>query len=282
VTILLLAAALALPARPQTPVFRAEVGVVRVEVLVTRGGEPVRGLRARHFELLDDGRAQALEPIVEETAPVDALLLLDLSVSVRGPKLAALKDAARAFLDGLRPGERAALVAFHHEVQLLEPLTEDLGAVRRALEETTSRGSTALRDALYAALRLKDLGERRTAVVVFSDGRDTMSWLEADEVVEAARRSNAIVYAVTVRAPGERSEPFLDAVSKGTGGRRLEAVDEDDLQRLFLDVLADIRARYVLSFTPADARPGWHALRVRLRGVRGDVLARPGYWRAAP
>ena len=45
--------------------------------------------------------------MLEEEAPVDAALVLDLSGSVRGPKLAALKDAARAFLDGLREGEHA-------------------------------------------------------------------------------------------------------------------------------------------------------------------------------
>ena len=55
--------------------------------------------------------------------------------------------------------------------------------------------------------------------------------------------------------------------------------DADDIRARFLDALEDIRARYVLSYAPRHANaPGWHTLEVRLRGAKGEVLARPGYW----
>jgi len=279
---LLAATLLAATAAQAPPVFRAEVDVVRVEVLVTRGGAPVRGLGAADFELRDDGRPQALEPIFEEQTPVDAVLVLDASGSVTGPKLDSLQSAAKAFLDGLRSGEHAALLAFRHEVQLLSRLTTDLAAVRRALDRVSPGGNTALVDAVYAALRLRDPGERRTAIVVFSDGIDNLSWLSATDVVEAARRSNVTVYGVTVRGKGDWNEPFLGDVARATGGRMFEASSERDLRARFLDVLGDIRARYVLSFSPGPGAAGWHTLEVRLRRGKGDVLARPGYWRGAP
>jgi len=271
-----------LQASPQAPlVFRAEVGVVRVEVLVTRDGSPVGGLAARDFELRDAGVLQELEPILEEHTPVDAVLVLDASGSVDGPKLAALKAAAAGFLDGLRSGEQAALLAFDHEVRLLQPLTTDVAAVRAALGHVSPRGHTALVDAVYAALRLRAPGDRRTAIVVFSDGIDTQSWLTAPDVVTAAGRSNATVYAVTVRGRRDVREPFPDDLARATGGRVFEATTERDLRARFLDVLEDLRARYVLRYTPRgpDA-PGWHAVEVRVKKGRGDVLARPGYWRA--
>ena len=270
-------------AATQAPlVFHTEVGVVRVEVLVTRGGSPVRGLAAADFELRDAGVLQDLEPILEEQTPVDAVLVLDASGSVLGPKLASLRAAAGAFLDGLRSGEQAALLAFNHEVRLLQPLTTDLAAVRGALDRVSPRGNTALVDAVYSALRLREPGERRTAIVVFSDGTDNLSWLSASDVVAAAGRSNATVYGVTVRGKRDAREPFPDDVARATGGRVFEASTERDLRARFLDVLEDIRARYVLRYVPraADA-PGWHAVEVRLRKGKGDVLARPGYWRAA-
>ena len=280
---LLAATVLAAAAPQEPPVFRAEVGVVRVEVLVTRGGAPVRGLSGADFEVRDNGRLQALEPILEEETPVDALQVLDLSGSMAGTKLEALKAAGRAFLDGLRGGEQAALLALHHEVRLLEPLTADLGAVRWALERASAGGSTALVDAVYSALRLREPGDRRTAIVVFSDGIDNMSWLAASDVVEAASRSNAIVYGVAVVGAGDRKERFLGDVVRATGGRLFEASSERDLRARFLDVLGDIRTRYVLSFSPGPGTAGWHALEVKLRrGRKGDVLARPGYWRGAP
>jgi len=277
----LLAAAL-LAAAQDPLVFRTEVGVVRVEVLVTRDGSPVAGLAAADFELRDAGVRQELEPILEEQAPVDAVLVLDASGSVSGQKLAALKAAAASFLDGLRPGEHAALVAFDHEVRLLSPLTTDLAAVRSVLGDVSPRGNTALVDAVYAALRLRAPGDRRTAILAFSDGVDTLSWLSAADVVAAAGRSNATVYAVTVRATRDPRAPFLGDVARATGGRVFEASTERDLRARFLDVLEDIRARYVLRYVPrgADA-PGWHAVEVRVKKGKGDVLARPGYWRAA-
>ena len=225
-SVLLVGALIALAAPQQPPVFRAEVGVVRVEVLVTRGGETVRGLTAADFELRDQGRPRRLEPVLEEQAPVDAVLALDMSGSVRGPKLDALRNAARAFLDGLRAGESAALLAFREEVVLLEPFTPDLARLHRALANAQPGGSTALCDAVYAALRLREPGPRRTAVVVFSDGIDNVSFLTAPQVVEAASRSDAVVYAVAVRDPGERESSFLRDVVRATGGRLFEVSSE--------------------------------------------------------
>jgi Ca-activated chloride channel homolog len=280
VSALVASALLALAGAQAPPVFRSEVGIVRVEVSVTRNGAPLGGLGASDFELRDNGRPQELQLVLEEKAPVDAALVLDMSLSVSGPKLDALKDAARAFMDGLREGEQAAVVAFREEVLLLEPFTTDRARVRRALDRAQPRGSTALCDAVYSALRLRDPGPRRTAVVVFSDGIDNISWLAPSEVVAAASRSEAIVYAVATRGRDEPKQPFLQELVRATGGRLFEAASERHLRERFLDVLADIRARYVLSFTPEGAdTAGWHALDVRLKRARGDVLARPGYWR---
>lgn len=267
----------------EPPVFTSEVDVVRVEVLVTRKGVSVAGLRAADFEVRDDGRVQEIEPVIEEKAPVDAVLVLDMSYSVAGAKLEALREGAAALLTGLEEGERAALLTFRQEVRLVVPLTPDVAGVRLALSGVSAAGTTSLRDAVYAALRLHEPGSRRSVVVVFSDGIDTASWLTAPAVVEAARRSEAIVYAVAARRAGDPEDPFLRDVTRATGGRLWTVSRERDLRERFLDVLRDIRARYVLSYVPQGVRArGWHALAVRLKGKAGDVLARPGYWRTAP
>jgi VWFA-related protein len=286
----LLLAAAATPQAP--PVFRAEVDLVRVEVLVTRDGAPVRGLTAADFEVRDSGRLQALEPIHEEETPIDVILVFDVSQSVDGPKLSALRDAAGAFLDGLRPGadalhpgpdaERAALLVFQEEVRLLEPLTPAPDRVRHALGAVTARGSTALHDATYAGLRLLEPGPRRGVVVVFSDGLDSLSWLSRAQVLEAATRSEALVYSVVVREKDDPENPFLREVTRVTGGRVWTARSEGELRGRFLNVLDDIRARYVLSYAPEGVDfLGWHPLEVRIESGKGEVLARPGYHRAA-
>ncbi len=264
-------------AAQEPPVFQADVGVVRLEVLVTRNGAPVHGLTSADFQVREDGRLQKLEPALEQETPVDAVLVLDMSGSVKGAKLTALQEAARAFLDGLRHGEQAAVLAFREQVHLLQPLTPELDLARHALDQAVPQGSTALCDAVFAALRLREPSPNRTAVVVFSDGLDNMSWLTPGEVVEAASRSEAIIYGVARRERSEKGGSFLRDVCQATGGRYFEIGHERDLHARFLDVLADIRARYVLSFYPSAGATGWHALDVRVRN--GEVLARPGYWK---
>jgi VWFA-related protein len=264
----------------EVPTFGVDVAVVRVEALVTDRGHPVKGLRASDFEILDEGRAQTIEPLLEERAPVDAVLVLDTSYSVSGPKLTALREAAGALLDGLDAEEAATLLTFRYRTVLAQAPTLEKGRVRAALARVQPSGGTAVRDAVYAALRVRDATQRRTAIVVFSDGLDNLSWLAASDVLDAARRSEAIVYAVSVRASGDRGDTFLRDVAAATGGRLFTVKDAKGLRASFLDVLEDIRARYVLSFTPSSPDPaGWHALQVRLKnGKKGEVLARGGYW----
>jgi hypothetical protein len=101
-------------------------------------------------------------------------------------------------------------------------------------------------------------------------------------VVQAAGRSGAVVCGVDAREPGDPDHRFLKDVAKSTGGRVWRARKIDDLQACFLDVLHDIRARYVLSYTPTGVdTTGWHELEVKLRERKGDVLARPAYYRPA-
>ena len=277
---LAIATLLAAAAPQQPPVFEAEVGIVRVEVSVTKAGEALGGLTAEDFELRDNGRVQDVRLVLQEQAPIDAVLVLDLSFSVRGAKRTALQGAAAAFLDGLRPGERAALVSFRDDLRLLQDFTPDRSSLFAALGRTEPGGSTALRDAVYAALRLRPPSPERAVTVVFSDGVDNVSLLTAPEVVEAASHTDAVVYGIGIRQKGDPPETFLPAAVQTTGGRYFEAVSDRDLRERFLDVLADIRSRYVLSYSPAETpEPGWHALSLRLKRKKGDLLVRKGYWR---
>ena len=279
-TACLLAGALALAAQSPPLEFATDVDVVRAEVLVTREGRHVSGLDVADFELRDNGALQQLAPTLEEQTAIDVVLVLDTSESVVGSKLAALRRAAGAFLGRMSEGDRAALVAFDEEIVLRAALTDDLQRVRDALGLPTRSGATALHDAVYAALRLRGPGARRLAVLVFSDGADNLSWLSADELLRAARRSDAIVYAITVQGADEQAPAVLNRVAHATGGRQWTIHRIEDLRAKFLDAFEDIRNRYVLRYQLPDvATPGWHALSVRLKRKKGDVLARPGYWR---
>ena len=109
-------------AAPQVPRFTAAVETVRVDVLVAAGGKPVRGLQASDFELFDNGVRQTVDFAAFEQ-PLNVVLALDMSGSVAGARLADLKRASRLVVDGLRDGDRAALVTFSHVVAVAADLT---------------------------------------------------------------------------------------------------------------------------------------------------------------
>jgi hypothetical protein len=89
-----------------------------------------------------------------------------------------------------------------------------------------------------------------------------------------------VVYGVDARGPGDPSHRFLKDMARATGGRVWRTEKIHELRGRFLDVLQDIRSRYVLSYTPRGVdTAGWHQIEVKLRGVQGEVLARPAYFR---
>jgi VWFA-related protein len=284
-----------LPAQPPAPTFAAGVEVVYVDAFVTRGGKPVVGLTASSFELKDNGAPQAVALVAVEELPIVALLVFDTSGSVEGPKLAALRSASEAFLAGLRPDDQLGLVSFSHEVRYLAEPTSDRPTVRRALESMRARGGTAMWDALHAGLTLLPT-RARSLVVLFSDGEDNMSWLEERHVRVEAERSNAVIHVVGVRrvkalrpprprGTAEASEPdherALRQTAEATGGRFWTSDSPARLQEAFAAIVAAMNTRYLLRYEPSSrSAGGWHRIELRLRGAKGDIRARKGYFRA--
>jgi VWFA-related protein len=275
---------------------------VRVDVLVTSGKHLVTGLSARDFELRDEGVLQEVAQVEVEQLPLNLTLVFDTSGSVAGTRMQALLEAGTDLLDQLRATDRAALLSFSTGVRLLAPLTPSRQQIRAALGALNASGSTSLRDAAFAGLALRGADPGRTLVLIFSDGADTSSWLTAGRVIDAARRTDAVVYVVALpveRALSQRtfspgrgllpSQPrtilvneageFLDQLTEETGGRVLFATSHADLRGAFTKTLAEFRDRYVLSYTPtAVSVTGWHRLDVTLKGKKGKVTARRGYF----
>ena len=260
----------------QNPTFSSRVDAVRVDVLVTENGKPVRGRRAADFEILDNGVRQAVDLVSFEQLPLNVVFTFDLSDSVSGERLVNLRDASGAVLSGLRKEDQAALIAFNRRVIVGPPLTPDIARVRQALEDAEPRGATSLIDASFAGMMLAGSDAGRGLVIVFSDGRDTSSWLKANAVVDAAKRSDAVVYGIAAGlAP---KEAFLADLTNQTGGRLFKIESTKGLSDVFLEVLDEFRQRYLVSYSPTGVtQDGWHQLTVRVKGRNATVRARPGY-----
>ncbi|MGE0812949.1 MAG: VWA domain-containing protein [Vicinamibacterales bacterium] len=282
----------------QEPVFRASVETVRLDVSVTRGAQPVAGLTADQFEVRDNGVVQTVDRVSLAEVPLQLLLVLDTSSSLTGERLQALLDAARGLVGALRPRDRVGLVTFSQSARIAVPLTTGHGEVTEALARVTPAGATAWRDALFVGLHLFDTTiDARPVVLLFTDGEDTASWTEASAIAETVRRSGAVLHAVGFTTTGRAftrdnhnrrigelapSRSLQAAVDAG-GGRLWSAQTPAALRALFVSALDELRARYLIAYSPPGPPvPGWHDVRVRLKGARGEVTARPGYFVSAP
>src|SRR5580692_10259175 len=138
------------------PAFHAGVELVRLDVSVTKGGVPVRGLTARDFAVTDSGVPQDVESATLDQAPLDVQMVLDVSGSVSGDRLTNLVLAATGLLRALRPADSAGLLTFADALRLRAPMTRDLALVRAALPGIVGEGRTALRDAVQLGLALRE------------------------------------------------------------------------------------------------------------------------------
>jgi VWFA-related protein len=279
-------AAAAIAARPQSTSFRSNVDVVAVNTLVTAGGKPVSGLLKADFEVLDEGKRQTVLDVTFETLPVDVTIVADISGSVQGALLTSLHRAIDRVQLGLRPADRVHLVGFNEAIGEVTPAMRTGTALSALLPEPA--GGTSLFDAVVVS-SVRPVDETyRQMVLVFTDGIDTTSILDADTVDAVAHRLSATFFVIALEASRQpESSPamngshrwLLESITDVTGGQLLSLAAGSDLQPAFVRALDTFRASYVIRYAPSDiSRPGWHAITVRLlRPGRFDVRARRGY-----
>ena len=301
IALLVLAAGEVSP-QPVSPQFRVRVDAVRVDALVTHGGQPVGGLTIDQFELFDNGVRQRIETLTAEQVPVSVVVVFDVSQSMAGERLASVGEAGRALVEMLRPVDRASILEFSDQITQTVPFTTERPRLLDGLRRLTSGGGTSLYDAVYAGLSLGEADDSRSLLLVLSDGADTASWLSATAVEDSAKRSESVIYAVTASAGANRPvdllmrnpnrrwrsgeltrassrNTFLSQITQATGGRLLH-VGDDDLAKTFSGILKEFQARYLLTYFPTEPHTaGWHDITLRLKLRGADVQAKRGYWR---
>ena len=260
----------------QAAVFSAKVETVRLDVMVTDGAAPGLGLTSKNFAVLDGGVPQTIEILASEQVPLTLVLAFDVSGSVAGERFRQLQAAGHTVVDDLKSSDSVGLLTFSSALSVATDLTKDAARVRTSAILPDSAADTALIDATYSAMTVSRSPTGRALVIVFSDGIDTASFLRPADVLTTARRSDAVVYAVS---PGDSGPmPFLGDLCNLTGGRVLRGVSTQELGQTFLRVLDEFRHRYLISYTPRGvSRGGWHPVAVKVVGRRLKVTTRARY-----
>lgn len=266
-------------AQEQVPQFSSRVQLVEVYATVTDAkGEPVTGLRQTDFEVLEDGAAQEISAFAAGEFPLTVALGVDRSVSMAKEPLRLAKQASQAFLRELKPADRSMVVAISNEVEVIAPLSADRAAQSQAIAALDAWSTTALYDAIVETLDILEPEPGRQAIVVFSDGTDRYSSHTAADVMERARRSNALIYPIAI---GKTRPPLLAELAVLTGGRSFLLRDARELQATLATVARELRYQYLLGYTPAKpierGDREWRSIRVVAKRPGLRVRARDGY-----
>jgi Ca-activated chloride channel homolog len=261
-------------------VEKVRTEAVLVPVIVTEGGEFVRGLKQQDFELFEDGVRQPIASFVNENAPLDLVLAVDISGSMENA-LADVKAAVKQLLSKLRPGDAATLVGFNDTIFVVAEREKDRRTREEAVDLLSSWGGTALYDATVRTLDMVSREWGRKGVVIFSDGDDRHSLTPRDTAMARVQASDAMLYTVGfgggATVPALRSS--LESYARSTGGRAFFPRTVKELDGVFDEIVAELANQYVLSYSSTNLKldNAWRNIKVQVRKGKYDVRARRGY-----
>ena len=291
---LTLAVATAIAQQPDQPAFRTGVDLVSLNVTVTDGDNRyVTDIEQASFQLYEDGALQDITFYTPTQLPIALALLIDTSASMT-EKMSTAQQAAIGFAERLRDEDQASVIDFDSRVNILQGFTNSIAELKAAIRRTSAGGSTSLYNAIY--ISLKELGKvgattvdeiRRQAIVMLSDGEDTSSLVDFDEVLELAKRSDTVIYSIGLRSRdirtrrGFREADFvLRQLAQETGGRAFFPEDADALPEIYQRISDELSSQYTLGYISRNPLQDGRWRRIVVRVDRPNVAARTkqGYY----
>lgn len=278
----------------QETTLHVNVKLVNVFVNVTdANGAFVGGLKQNDFAVFEDGRPQKIA-VFERVSqmPLNLPLAIDTSGSVSKDLHAEAEAAHRFVKDILRPQDHMSLMQFSTTVSQLTPFTDKPTVIDRGLKKLHTDFATALYDAIVQGSdRLGPL-EGRKALIIISDGDDTIADATYPEALEHALRNEVMIYSlidVPVAASAGRDtggEHTLISFSQQTGGRYFY-VNDGGLDAAFQHVSEELRTQYLIGYYPQHQVPGtdFHRITVTIpRAAPGQfkLSYRTGYYADRP
>jgi len=248
----------------------------------------VSGLRKDDFHVYEDGVIQPIKYFSHEDIPVTVGILVDNSGSMRS-KRADVIASALAFAGSSNPEDQMFVVNFNDSVTFglpaNTPFTDQREKLQAALSSVRAIGETALYDGIASALEHLQLGNRdKKVLVLLTDGGDTASKRSLAQVIEMAKRSSAIIYAIGIYddQDGDQNPGVLKRFAKETGGEAFFPDSRKGIAAICEGIARDIRNQYTLAYVPTHQEKAgvYRAIAVKAsapgRG-RLSVRTRAGY-----
>lgn len=278
--ILVLLGAAALSAQ----IFKSGTRIVPLFVTVTDAERRlVPDLTRGDFEIVEDGKPRAIDLFEQKSLPISVVVMLDTSGSMT-LVLDQVRAGAEQFLIRMLPQDKGAVGAFNDKIEIYPAgtLTPDRDDLVAALKELDFGYPTRLYDAINASMEHMRRVEGRKVVLVFTDGEDTASRLDDNEVVDRARLEEVMIYGIGLRTqmpgqPQSRPDRVLKRLADETGGGYFELKATDELNSTFTRIAQELHSQYVLGFTPERLDGKVHRLDVRVKRPGMTARARKTY-----
>ena len=257
--------------------------VNRVLLWVTatdKQGNLVTDLAREDFKIYENGEEQKVLDFYHEERPITMAILLDTSGSMQ-EKIQEVHEAAGAFVDTLRPQDRALIIDFDDKVFLIQDLTAEHDALKEAIQSTEPLGATAMYDALHAAYRKIGQIDGRKVIVLLSDGEDTASQFSFRRVLEEAQTNNTMIFAIGLGIEGGTPRRnVLEEFSDSTGGRYFYVKKAGQLAGTYERIAEELRMQYYLTYSTTNDSWDGHWIKIDVESERPGVKvrARKGYF----
>ncbi|TAK11342.1 MAG: VWA domain-containing protein [Acidobacteria bacterium] len=274
-------------------VIRSGVDLVSLNVTVTSGESFLSGLAQDKFAVYEDGAKQDISFFSAERQPIALSILIDSSTSM-DQKLSVAQEAATGFVKRLGDKDVAQVIDFDGEQRVLQTFTNDHAALEKAIRSTTVGGSTKLYNALYVAMvELKKVKAqsadevRRQAIIVLSDGEDTASAVDYEYVLDAAKRSEVLIYCIGLKSrtdsptKGFKEADFvLRTLSQETGGRVFFVDLLPQLANVYQTIADELVSQYTIGYSSKNPKRdgAWRTVRVIVDAPDAAARTKPGYY----
>ena len=223
--------------------------------------------------LLEDGIARPATARLLAQDPLEVLLVVDTSGSMRGAALDAAQQAAAGVVEALPPTTRTAVMGFAVTPSLVSDFSDDPAAALAALETLQATGETALYDALVAAVEALDSGSGgRRFIVLLSDGGDTVSLTSLADAATRLETSGAGFYAVELQTE-ESDRASLEALAGDTPGRVVSAQDPTALAAVYDQIAAELANQLVVTYDSPRGGEVDLSITIEHQGVRATGSA---------
>ena len=271
--------------------FRVNVDIVSFSVTVLDEKRRLRtGLQPTDFKLYEDGVEQTINVFSHENVPLRMMVLLDTSASME-MKLPLAQEAASNFIRSLKPADQVEVVEFNDRVRTLAPLGSNFEEAIAAIRETEADGATSLYTAIYVSLKKLTAPRAdmaRQALVLLTDGNDTRSLVAFDDVLALARKSNVLIYAISLRATKKDLEKdkyrearyALGKLSDETGGLTFAPESIRDLGGTYEKISTELRSQYSIGYTSTNTKTdgSWRRVQLHCDVPGSQVRTRQGYF----